>query len=199
MHVTRIPFRTIDDLAANDPDILEYFDKERGKKPSPTHLLQANAPTLLRPFLGLADAVQKTTIEPKLRELSQMMVCYLAGKDYVWTRHWDRAQKHGVTREQLENFWQFKTSPYYSPEEKIALQYVAEVARGYKVKDATFKALRTMLGSDRKMMEFVMSIAFFSFSSYVQIPCELDVGPDYEHVPLASKMPRPAWTQAASA
>jgi alkylhydroperoxidase family enzyme len=98
-----------------------------------------------------------------------------------------------VTREQLENLWRFQKSPHFDDAERKTLQYTVEVTQHYRVRDETFAAAKAVLGSDRKMMEFIMSVAQFSLSSYVMIPCELDIGPGFEHVPLASEMPRPSW------
>ena len=71
----RVPYVTRNDLPEADSEIFDQFIKERGAEPGHIHRVVANAPNLLRRFLGLANELRNgTQLDPKLRELALMTV-----------------------------------------------------------------------------------------------------------------------------
>ncbi|HJU28538.1 MAG TPA: carboxymuconolactone decarboxylase family protein [Candidatus Binataceae bacterium] len=174
----RLPYLTRDELPEADRDIWDNFIKERGSEPGHVHRVVANAPNLLRRFLGLANELRNgTQLDPRLRELALMTVGRLTGAEYEFTHHWNIALRVGVRREQLEHLADFHNSPLFDEQERAVMRYAVEATRNVKVDDATFDALRSFL-DNRRIMELVMNVAFYNAVARVLVPCgvELETG-----------------------
>jgi alkylhydroperoxidase family enzyme len=174
----RLPYLTRNDLPEADRDIFDQFIKERGTEPGHIHRVVANAPNLLRRFLGLANELRNgTQLDPKLRELALMTVGRLTNADYEFTHHWNISLKVGVKREQLEHLADFATSAMFNDQERAVMGYASEATTNIKVSDATFNALRGFL-DNRRITELVMNVAFYNSVVRVLIPLgvELEAG-----------------------
>jgi len=176
--VARLPYVTRNDLPEADREIWDNFVKSRGTEPGHIHRTVANAPNLLRRFVGLADELRNgTQLDPKLRELALMTVGRLTGADYEFVHHWNMSLRVGVRREQLEALAEFATSPHFNEHERAVMRYAAEATQNVAVSEATFEALRGFL-DDRRIIELVMNVAFYNAVARIIVPCgvELEAG-----------------------
>jgi alkylhydroperoxidase family enzyme len=174
----RVPYVTRNDLPEADREIFDQFIKERGAEPGHIHRAVANAPNLLRRFLGLANELRSgTQLDPKLRELALMTVGRLTNAEYEFTHHWNISLKVGVKREQLEQLASFETAPVFNDHERAVMRYAAEAPTNIKVSDATFNALCAFLDT-RRITELVMNVAFYNAVVRVLVPLgvELEAG-----------------------
>ena len=178
----RLPYLTRNDLPEADRDIFDQFIKERGTEPGHIHRVVANAPNLLRRFLGLANELRNgTQLDPKLRELALMTVGRLTNAEYEFTHHWNISLKVGVKREQLEQLTDFETSALFNDHERAVMRYASEATTNIKVGDATFNALRAFL-DNRRITELVMNVAFYNAVVRILVPLsvELEAGAHQE-------------------
>ena len=174
----RVPYVTRSDLPEADREIFDQFLKDRGAQPGHVHRVVANAPNLLRRFLGLAMELRNgTQIDPRLRELALMTVGRLTNAEYEFTHHWNISLKVGVKREQLEQLADFETAPVFSDHERAVMRYAAEATTNIKVSDATFDALRGFL-DNRRITELVMNVAFYNAVVRVLIPLGVELEAD---------------------
>ena len=174
----RVPYITRNDLPEADREIFDKFVEERGVEPGHIHRAVANAPNLLRRFLGLANELRNgTQLDAKLRELALMTVGRLTNAEYEFTHHWNISLKVGVKREQLEHLADAETSALFNDHERAVMRYAAEATTSIKVSDATFNALRGFL-DNRRITELVMNVAFYNAVVRVLIPLgvELEAG-----------------------
>ena len=158
----RLPYLTRNDLPEADREIFDQFIKERGAEPGHIHRVVANAPNLLRRFLGLANELRNgTQLDPKLRELALMTVGRITQADYEFTHHWNIALKVGVKREQLEQLADFESASGFNDQERAVMRYASEATTNIKVSEGTFNALRAFL-DNRRITELVMNVAFYN-------------------------------------
>jgi alkylhydroperoxidase family enzyme len=173
-----LPYLTRNDLPEADRDIWDNFVKSRGTEPGHIHRTVANAPNLLRRFVGLADELRNgTQLDPKLRELALMTVGRLTGVDYEFVHHWNMSLRVGVRREQLEALAESATSPHFNEHERAVMRYAAEATEKVEVSEATFEALRGFL-DHRRIIELVMNVAFYNAVARIIVPCgvQLEAG-----------------------
>ncbi len=176
--MARLPYLTRDDLPEADREIYDRFVQDRGSEPGHVHRIVANAPNLLRRFLGLANELRNgTQLDPRLRELALMTVGRITGAEYEFTHHWNISLKVGVRREQLERLAEFETAPVFNDHERAVMRYAAEATTNVKVGDATFDALRGFL-DNRRIMELAMNVAFYNAVARILVPMgvELEAG-----------------------
>jgi alkylhydroperoxidase family enzyme len=173
----RVPYVTRNDLPEADREIFDQFIKERGSEPGHIHRAVANAPNLLRRFLGLANELRNgTQLDPKLRELALMTVGRLTNAEYEFTHHWNISLKAGIKCEQLEQLASFETAPVFNDQERAVMRYAAEATTSIKVSDATFNALRSFLDT-RRITELVMNVAFYNAVVRVLVPLGVELEP----------------------
>jgi len=174
----RLPYLTRNDLPEADRDIFDQFVKERGAEPGHIHRVVANAPNLLRRFLGLANELRNgTQLDPKLREFALMTVGRLTNAEYEFVHHWNISLRVGIRREQLEHLAEFETSALFDDHERAVMRYAAEATTNVKVGDATFNALRGFL-DNRRITELVMNVAFYNAVARVLVPLGVDLEAD---------------------
>src|ERR1700677_2308375 len=144
--MARLPYLTREELPEADRDIWDKFVQVRGSDPGHVHRIVANAPNLLRRFLGLADELRNgTELDPKLRELALITVARIAKPDYEFLHHWNISLRVGVKREQLEQLPDFEHAAVFNDQERAVMRYAAEVTTNVNVSDATFATLRVFL------------------------------------------------------
>jgi alkylhydroperoxidase family enzyme len=175
----RVPYINREDLPEADRVLYDNLSKERGGVPvGNIFRTLANAPNLLRRFLGLGNELRNATqLDPKLRELALMTVGRLTNAEYEFTHHWNISLRVGVKREQLEHLAGFESSPLFDDHERAAMRYASEATTSIKVSDATFNALRTFL-DNRRITELVMNVAFYNAVVRVLIPLGVELEPD---------------------
>jgi alkylhydroperoxidase family enzyme len=174
----RVPYVTRNDLPEADREIFDQFLKERGTEPGHVHRVVANAPNLLRRFLGLANELRNATqLDPKLRELALMTVGRLTEAEYEFTHHWNISLKVGVKREQLEHLADFESLAEFNDHERAVMRYALEATTKIKVSDTTFNALRGFL-DDRRITELVMNVAFYNAVVRVLVPLGVELEAD---------------------
>jgi alkylhydroperoxidase family enzyme len=175
--MARLPYVTRDDLSEADRDIWDDFIKARGTDPGHVHRIVANAPNLLRQFLGLADELRNhTDLDPKLRELALMTVGRITKAEYEFLHHWNISLRVGVRREQLERLGEFEHSPVFSDQERAVMRYAAEVTTNVGVSDATYAGLRSFL-DNRRILELAMNVAFYNAVVRILIPLGVELEP----------------------
>jgi len=175
--MARLPYLTREDLPEADRDIWDKFVESRGTQPGHIHRLVANAPNLLRRFLGLADELRNgTKLDPKLRELALMTVGRLTKADYEFLHHWNISLRVGIRREQLEQLAEFEHAPVFNDQERAVMRYAAEVTANVTVSNATYEALRRFL-DDRRILELTMNVAFYNAVARILVPLGVELEP----------------------
>jgi alkylhydroperoxidase family enzyme len=175
--MARLPYVTREDLPEADRELWDDFIKARGSDPGHVHRIVANAPNLLRRFLGLADELRNhTDLDPKLRELALMTVGRITKAEYEFVHHWNISLRVGVRREQLERLAEFEHSPVFSDQERAVMRYAAEVTTNVEVSDATYAALRVFL-DHRRILELAMNVAFYNAVVRILVPLGVELEP----------------------
>jgi alkylhydroperoxidase family enzyme len=176
--MARLPYVSREDLSAEEREVFDEHERDRGAPPGHIHRVIANAPNLLRRFSAMALELRNhTRLDPRLRELALMTVGRIAGAEYEFVHHWNIALGVGVRREQLEQLADFERSTVFNQHERAVMRYAAEVTTNIKVSDATFDALREFL-DNRRIMELAMNVAFYNAVVRIIVPIGVELEPD---------------------
>ena len=135
----------------------------------------ANSPHVARNVIRLGNSlICRTTLSPKLRELTIMRIAKLCDCEYEWVQHTPVALQSGVSRAQLDAIGSWKESSNFDEEERAILQYVDEVAQNVKVADATFEALNKYL-DEQNIVEITLAIGWWGMLARLFVPLEVEV------------------------
>ena len=80
------------------------------------------------------EILNKTQLDPKLRELAISMVGFLSASNYEFTYHWNLSLQVGIRREQLEKLGEWETSPVFNDHERAVLRYAVEATRNVRIR-----------------------------------------------------------------
>jgi len=135
----------------------------------------ANSPHVARNVIRLGNSlIGRTTLSPKLRELTIMRIAKLCDCEYEWVQHTPVALQSGVSQAQLDAIGSWKESSSFDEEERAVLQYVDEVAQNIKVADATFEALNKHL-NEQDIVEITLAIGWWGMLARLFVPLEVEV------------------------
>jgi|SRR5271166_3277099 len=175
--MARLPYLKRDEVAGDDR---KFFDLAVTKPDAPGSRLfgiLAYAPNLMRRFGAFGNEIlNKTQLDPKLRELAISMVGFLSRSNYEFTHHWNISLQVGVQREQLEKLGEWESSAVFKDNERAVLRYAVEATRNVRVADSTFNALRSFL-DNRRILELVESVAFYNAVVRILEPMQIEVEP----------------------
>jgi 4-carboxymuconolactone decarboxylase len=159
------------------PEIKELFQQieDNGARIMNFYKVLANSPHVARNAIRLGNSlIGKTTLSPRLRELTIMRIAKLCDCEYEWVQHTPVALQSGVSRAQLDAIGSWKESGIFDEEERAILQYVDEVAQNIKAADATFEALSKYL-NEQSIVEITLTIGWWGMLARLFVPLEVEV------------------------
>ena len=159
------------------PEIKELFQQIEGNGARIINFYKvlANSPHVARNVIRLGNSlIGRTTLSPKLRELTIMRIAKLCDCEYEWVQHTPVALQSGVSQAQLDAIGSWKESNNFDEEERAILQYVDEVAQNVKVADATFEALNKYL-NEQNIVEVTLAIGWWGMLARLFVPLEVEV------------------------
>lgn len=119
--------------------------------------------------------LQKSSLDPALRELAIIRVGHLCGSTYEVYQHERIGARAGIPPEKIAALRDGADAPVFDDLEKRVLRFTDEVVRNVKASDATFDALAERLSS-RALCELVLTIGYYqmtcAFLENFEIPIE---------------------------
>ena len=104
-------------------------------------------------------------VDERLKDLAATRVATLVGCQFCIDIGSALGRKAGVTDEQLRDFHNYRTSPLYSAEEKLVMEYAEELTKEpVQVPDELFARLREHF-DEEQIVELTASIAIENFRS----------------------------------
>ena len=174
--MTRIPLLQ-DDEVAPGPWVDAILARRKGHLIALDRLLLHSAPVAEGWNQMMGKVRQDLTLNPMLRELAICAVAVLNHADYEFRHHAPVFVQHGGTQAQLEALTAldaFEESPVFDDAQRAVLKMSRESTRDVQITDATFKAVRHVVGSDRSMLELLVVIASYNMVSRVLVGAGLD-------------------------
>ena len=175
--MARLAYLNRDDLPELERDIFDDLLKQRGSIGNIFRIV-AHSPLLLRRMLYFSDGLRnRTTLDPRLRELAIMTVGRLTDCEYEYTHHKALAQRVGVSPEQVEKLADWETSPAFNEHERSVIRYATEMTEQVQIEDTTFDALRAFL-NEEQIVELSLNTAFYNMVVRFLTATQVDLEPD---------------------
>ena len=181
--MARIRIRTRADLPAQDQDLL--------KRDITLYRVLSNNPTAMRAFSGLGQYIRHQSIlDARLRELAILQVGWVARAPYEWSHHIRIGHDFGVTDEDIRALIAETAGEptALDSQARLVLRAAREAAAGPGVSAETYAALAEFLDEPR-MVDLVMTIAFYCGVVRLLASFEVDVEPEYQ--PYLDRYPFP--------
>jgi alkylhydroperoxidase family enzyme len=182
--MARLSYLNRDDLAEEHRRLLER----------PANLFRAlvHSPEAFRNFSRLGGWIRTgSTLDPRLREMAILQVCYITRAAYEWTHHIKIGHDFGVSDDDVRAIIDEtagKTTDL--PDlDRAVLRLAREMTEELKGSEEAFKTVHSALG-DEHTVDLLMTIAFYNLVVRVLHTLEIDLEPEYEH--YLEEFPLPA-------
>jgi len=162
-----------------DPIIKEIFQILEDLKIPLSNIFKVvgNCPKIGRNFIELGNSLLNPEfIDPKLRELVILRVGNLLQSDYEFTHHARIGIKAGLTRDQLKNLSDWRSSDKFSEIERAVLQYTDEVTLNVRVSDSTFADLRRFF-DDPGIVKLTAIIGYYGMVCRILEALQIEMEP----------------------
>ena len=163
--MSHVSYLKRDEAAESVRPDFDAIEKAHGLVPN-FHRALAHSPELLRGFLSFYGALQKTELDPKLRELAYLRVSHLNGCAYCLTHHREAGRKAGLDDAQIAGIADPGRSEAYDPLQERVLLYAEQVTRHIHADEALIAELRKALG-DRGLVELAVAVGMANLTNRV--------------------------------
>jgi alkylhydroperoxidase family enzyme len=176
--MSRIPY-VADRPGQDEPELVGRIRARRGGKLLNLDRMLLNSPPFASGWNTHLAAVRgELSVSWRLRELAICAVAVLHGADYELAHHAPELLRAGGTARQVEALKALELGPeggdVFDPTELAVLRLTSEMTRDVKVSDATFTAVRSLLGDERQIVELVGVIATYNMVSRFLVALEVD-------------------------
>jgi AhpD family alkylhydroperoxidase len=170
--MARLPFVAKSDLPADQQDLQLHQNFQR---------VYANSPQGLRAFTTLSGYVrERSPLDPKLRELAILQVCYATECPYAFTHHVKVGLAAGLTPDQIRAVRDDAAGrpTSFGPVEKAVLQAARDLATGAPVSDAVFATLHEALGNEQ-LMDLLFDTVHYLGMTRLLTTLQVEIEDDY--------------------
>jgi 4-carboxymuconolactone decarboxylase len=120
-----------------------------------------NSPEVLAAWSQMQDALTKSSLPPKLREVAILVVGSEWKSEFEWYAHAEQARRSGVSPEAVEAMRVGKQPKFSTPEEEIVYRYAHELVTTHQVSDSAYQAAWKLLGT-RTLVDLTVLIGHYT-------------------------------------
>jgi alkylhydroperoxidase family enzyme len=151
-----------------DPEfqkLAAQIKEERGGRMLNLYKMLLNSPPVAQGWLNLLTAVRKKTVlKGRYRELTILLVAIINGAEYERSAHVPYAKQEGLSDEQVDSLYAWKTATCYTDVDRAVLAYTEAMTQDVHVTDATFAAVSKHF-DQREMTELTALVAAYNLVS----------------------------------
>jgi alkylhydroperoxidase family enzyme len=148
-------------------------------------------PALAEPWLRYNDVLLRhASIDARLRELMILRVAWLTRSEYEWVQHVRLAPRYDITPGEIQAISRGASAGCWTPLETALLAATDQLMDGYRIDDATWKALAGEL-DERQLIEVVYVVGTYTCLAMVFKSLGVQLDPELRDVP-APALPQDA-------
>ena len=144
--MTRVPYATREKMDATGQAVWDEIETSRGGV-APNYAALLNNPLASGAMAGLGGyARYETPLDPRIKALAVLTAAREACGHYVWTVNQSAAKAAGLSDEVIAAIREYRAPTGLDENDASIVQFMLEILRQHRVSDATFEAVRAMVG-----------------------------------------------------
>jgi uncharacterized peroxidase-related enzyme len=160
-----VSYVSTQEAAESIKPVFEGMEKKGHDVPNFLRTL-AHSPGLMEGFIALNGALNRMSLDPKLRELAYIRTSEINSCGYCLDHHKRGGRKAGLDERQVNETESYSDNAIYDDIQRDALQYADEVTRNVVVSDDVVERLKGKL-SDRELVELAATVALANFTNRI--------------------------------
>ena len=158
--MTRVPYATRETMDAAGQAVWDEIETSRGGV-ARNYAALLNNPQASGAMAGLGGyARYETTLDPRIKALAVLTAAREACGQYVWTVNQPAAKAAGLSNEVIAAIHEYRAPAGLDAKDASIVQFVLEILRQHRVSDATFEAVRSVLG-DSGVVDMLVVIGYY--------------------------------------
>ena len=144
--MARVPFAVRETMDAAGQAVWDEIESSRGGV-ARNYAALLNNPQAAGRLAGLGGyARYETPLPPRIKALAVLTAAREAGGHYVWTVNQPAARDAGLSEETIAAIREYRAPAGFAPEDAAVVQFVLEILRQHRISEATFEAMRALVG-----------------------------------------------------
>lgn len=166
--MTRVPYASRDGMDAAGQAIWDEIETSRGGV-ARNYAAILNNPQAAGAMAGLGGyARYETPLPARIKALAVLTVAREACGKYVWTVNQTAAKQAGLTDEIIAAILEYRAPAGFDADDAAVVQFVLELLRQHRISDATFEAMRALVGNDGVVDVLVVSGYYHTLAHCLQ-------------------------------
>ena len=158
--MTRVPYATRATMDAAGQAVWDEIETSRGGV-ARNYAALLNNPQASGAMAGLGGYVRyETPLDPRIKALAILTAAREACGSYVWTVNQPVAKAAGLSDEVIATIHEYRAPAGLDAKDASIVQFVLEILRQHRVSDATFEAVRSVLG-DSGVVDMLVVIGYY--------------------------------------
>jgi AhpD family alkylhydroperoxidase len=132
---------------------------------------------IIKAMYGMEEPLQKSGLDPVLRELVKVRASQINGCAYCLDMHTKDARAHGETEQRLYGLSVWREAPYYTDRERAALDFTEHLTliAGKDVPDALYARMKEQF-TDQEIIHLAFAIVQINAWNRLAITIKAPVG-----------------------
>ena len=158
--MARVPFATRENMDAAGQAVWDEIETSRGGVQR-NYAALLNNPQASSNFAHLGGYVRfETPLPPRVKAVAVLTAAREACGHYVWTVNQPAARNAGLTDSEIAAIHEYRSPADLSGDDAAVSQFVIELLRQHRVADATFEAVRGIIG-DAGIVDMLVVVAYY--------------------------------------
>ena len=166
--MTRVPYATRENMDAAGQAVWDEIETSRGGV-ARNYAALLNNPQASGAMAGLGGYARfETPLDPRIKALAVLTAAREACGNYVWTVNQPAAKSAGLSDEVIAAIREYRAPAGLDAKDASIVQFVLEILRQHRVSDATFEAVRVMVGDSGVVDILVVSGYYHTLAHCLQ-------------------------------
>ncbi|MDA0734772.1 MAG: carboxymuconolactone decarboxylase family protein [Chloroflexi bacterium] len=158
--MARVPFAQRDTMTPDGQQVWDEIEGSRGGV-ARNYAAVLNNPQAAKAYATLGGYARfETPLDPRVKALAVLTAAREACGHYVWTVNQRAAKEASISDDIIAAIREYRAPVGLDAKDAAVVQFVLEILRQHRVSDATYDALRSLIG-DPAIIDMMVVVSYY--------------------------------------